>query len=141
MNDTTTETVTVTIEREMPFPAERVWRAITEPHLIEEWLMKNDFKPAAGHAFKLQMGQQGGWDGVIDCKVLAVEPHKSLSYTWGTMGVETVVTLTLTPTGAGTHLRVEQSGFAPDRPQNYNGAKYGWDRFLGNLEQVLARGD
>jgi uncharacterized protein YndB with AHSA1/START domain len=141
MTDTATETVTVTVERELPHPPEKIWRALTQPHLIAEWLMKNDFKPEAGRAFKLEMGPQGGWDGVIDCKVLAIEPQSSLSYTWTTMGLETVVTLTLTPTGAGAHLRVEQSGFPSDRPQNYNGAKYGWDRFLGNLEQVLARGD
>ncbi len=70
--------------------------------------------------------------------MLEVEPNRSLSYTWGAYGLESVVTWTLTPTGAGTHLRMEQSGFATDRPQNYNGAKAGWARFLTQLEQVLA---
>jgi hypothetical protein len=49
--------------------------------------------------------------------------------------------LTLTPTGAGTHLRVEQAGFRADQPQAFNGARYGWQNFLGKLEQVLARAD
>jgi uncharacterized protein YndB with AHSA1/START domain len=141
MSNPATETRSVVVEREIPYPPEKIWRALTQPHLIEEWLMKNDFKPVVGHSFSLRATPQPNWSGVIDCEVLAVEPNKALSYTWGTMGVNTVVTLTLTPTSTGTHLRVEQSGFRPDRPQNFQGAKYGWQKFLGNLDQLLARTD
>jgi uncharacterized protein YndB with AHSA1/START domain len=133
------ETLAVVVEREMPHPPEKLWRALTQPHLIAEWLMNNDFAPTMGHRFTLRMEAQPNWNGVIDCQVLVVEPNKTLSYAWGTLGQETIVTFTLTPTGMGTHLRVEQSGFPPDRPQNYNGAKYGWQMFLGKLEQLLAR--
>ena len=136
MNKSATDALSVVVEREVPYPPERIWRALTQPHLIEEWLMKNDFKPAVGHSFKLR----AEW-GAIDCRVLAAEPHKTLSYTWEALGVETVVTWTLTPTPAGTQLRMEQSGFRPDQPQNYQGAKYGWQRFFGALEQVLARAE
>jgi uncharacterized protein YndB with AHSA1/START domain len=136
MTNTATETRSVVVEREFPFPAEKVWRALTQPHLLEEWLMKNDFKPDVGHQFKFS----GDW-GAADCRVLTVEPHKTLSYTWAAMGLESVVTLTLTPTGAGTHLRVEQAGFRADQPQAFNGARYGWQNFLGKLEHVLARAD
>ena len=136
MSDTETETVTVTVERDLPFPPEKVWRALTQPHLIEEWLMKNDFKPVVGHNFSLR----GNW-GVADCRVLAIEPDRTLSYTWGAMGLETTVTLTLTPTKTGTNLRMEQSGFQADRPQNSQGAKYGWQGFLAKLEQVVGRLD
>jgi uncharacterized protein YndB with AHSA1/START domain len=135
------ETLAVVVERELPHPPEKIWRALTQPHLIAEWLMKNDFKPEVGHSFSLRMEAQPNWDGVIDCQVLAVEPNKSLSYTWGALGLGTVVTFTLTPTGTGTHLRMEQTGFRPDQPQNYNGAKYGWQHFFGKLEQALARAD
>ena len=132
-----TETLSVVVEREFPFPQERLWRALTQPHLIAEWLMKNDFKPDVGHKFSLR----GDWGGVLDCEVLTIEPHKTLSYTWGALGVETVVTWTLTATSAGTQLRMEQSGFRSDQPQAYGGARYGWQNFLGKLEQVLARAD
>jgi uncharacterized protein YndB with AHSA1/START domain len=135
------ETLSVVVERELPHPPEKIWRALTQPHLIAEWLMKNDFKPEVGHSFSLRMDPQPNWDGVIGCQVLAVEPNKSLSYTWGALGLGTVVTFTLTPTGTGTRLRMEQTGFRPDQPQNYNGAKYGWQHFFGKLEQVLARGE
>src|SRR5437762_3315870 len=78
MTNTSTETRSVVVEREMSHPPEKLWRALTQPHLIEEWLMKNDFKPAVGHRFNLR----GDWGGVLDCEVLAIEPNKALSYTW-----------------------------------------------------------
>jgi uncharacterized protein YndB with AHSA1/START domain len=136
MTDTATETRSVVIKREMPFPPEKIWRALTQPHLIEEWLMKNDFNPVVGERFNLR----ADW-GAVDCQVLVVEPNKTLSYTWAAHGLESVVTWTLTPTKTGTHLRMEQSGFRPDQRQAYQGAKYGWPRFFANLEQVLARID
>ena len=136
-----TETRTVTVERDFPFPPEKLWRALTQPHLIEEWLMKNDFKPDVGHKFQLRMDAQQGWNGVIDCEVTEIDPHRMLSYTWGAMGVGTAVTFTLTPTANGTHLRVEQSGFGRDQAQAFAGATYGWKNFLGKLEQTLARVD
>jgi uncharacterized protein YndB with AHSA1/START domain len=136
MTTTATETRVVVVEREIAFPPEKIWRALTQPHLIEEWLMKNDFKPVVGHGFNLR----GDW-GAVDCKVMAVEPNKTLSYTWAAMGLESVVIWTLNPSSTGTHLRMEQSGFRPDQQQAYQGAKYGWQRFFANLEQVLARID
>ena len=136
MNKTSAETLSVVVEREIPFPSEKIWRALTQPQLIEEWLMKNDFKAAVGHRFNLR----ADW-GSVDCQVLAVEPNKTLSYTWAAYGLESVVTWTLTPTRTGTHLRMEQSGFRPDQQQYYEGAKGGWQRFFANLEQVLARID
>jgi uncharacterized protein YndB with AHSA1/START domain len=134
MNEPATETLSVVVEREIPHPPEKIWRALTQSHLIEEWLMKNDFKPVVGHRFDFR----ADW-GIVDCRVLAVEPNKALSYAWGAYGLESVVTWTLTPTSTGTHLRMEQSGFRPDQRQAYQGAKLGWQRFLGNLEQVLER--
>jgi uncharacterized protein YndB with AHSA1/START domain len=141
MNETSTEPRSVVIEREIPFPPEKIWRALTQPHLIEEWLMKNDFKPVVGHRFNLRRNPQLNWNIVIDCQVLVVEPNKTLSYTWAAYDLESVVTWTLTPTSTGTHLRMEQSGFRPDQKQAYGGAKAGWRRCFASLEQVLARID
>jgi uncharacterized protein YndB with AHSA1/START domain len=135
------ETLAVVVERDMPYPLEKIWRALTQPHLIAEWLMKNDFEPVVGRHFSLRMDPQPNWNGVVDCQVLVVEPNKTLSYAWGALGLATVVTFTLTPTPAGTHLRMEQTGFRPDQPQNYQGAKYGWQQFFAKLEQVLARAE
>jgi uncharacterized protein YndB with AHSA1/START domain len=134
------ETRSVVVEREIAFPPEKIWRALTQPHLIEAWLMKNDFTPTVGHKFNLR----GDWGGVLDCKVLTVDPGKTLAYTWDfkhddeAYNLKSVVTFTLTPTGTGTHLRMEQAGFRPDQKQASGGAVHGWTQFLGNLEKVLA---
>lgn len=143
MNQLSAETLSVVVEREFPYPPEKLWRALTQPHLIEEWLMKNDFKPAVGHRFNLR----GEWGGVLDCEVLAIEPNRSLSYTWNfthddaAYDLKSVVTFTLTPTRTGTHLRMEQAGFRADQKQAFGGARHGWQQFLENMEQVLARTD
>ncbi|MEA3130695.1 MAG: hypothetical protein QOF46_2490 [Paraburkholderia sp.] len=134
MNEKLTETRSVVVERELPHPPEKIWRALTQPHLIEEWLMKNDFKLVAEHRFNLR----ADW-GAVDCQVLAIEPNRTLSYTWAAYGLESIVTWTLSPTSTGTHLRMEQSGFRQDQEQAYLGAKGGWQHFFANLEQVLAR--
>ncbi|MCG5475122.1 MAG: SRPBCC domain-containing protein [Sinorhizobium fredii] len=137
------ETRAVVVEREIPHPPEKIWRALTQPHLIEEWLMKNDFSPVVGHRFNLR----GEWGGVLDCEVLAVEPNRRLTYTWNfahedaAFDLKSVVTFILTPTTTGTQLRMEQSGFRPEHRQAFGGAKAGWQQFLANLEQVLARLD
>jgi uncharacterized protein YndB with AHSA1/START domain len=133
MSEMPVETLSVVVEREVPHPPEKIWRALTQPQLIEVWLMKNTFRPDVGHRFNLS----ADW-GAVDCQVLAVEPHRTLSYTWGAMGLESIVTWTLTPTNTGTLLRMEQKGFRPDQKQAYQGAGYGWRRFFSNLEQVLA---
>jgi len=138
MNETSTETLSVVVEREMPHPPEKIWRALTQSHLIEEWLMKNDFKPTVGHRFNLR----GDW-GSLDCEVLAIEPNRTLSYTWNfahddaAYNLKSVVTFTLTPTSTGTRLRMEQSGFRPNQKQAYQGAKHGWQQFFATLEQVV----
>jgi uncharacterized protein YndB with AHSA1/START domain len=131
-------TRSVIVEKEFPHPPEKVWRALTESSLIEQWLMKNDFQPVAGHPFTLRAEPVPNWNGVIDCQVIAAEPFRTLSYFWGAFGLESVVTWTLTPTGAGTHVRMEHSGFGADQEAAYKGAKYGWQRFIGGLERIIA---
>ncbi|HEX7727268.1 MAG TPA: SRPBCC domain-containing protein [Rhizomicrobium sp.] len=137
------DTLSVVIEREFSHQPEKIWRALTQPHLIAEWLMKNDFAPAVGHRFNFRENYLP--NGKLDCEVLTVEPNKLLSYTWGStsdnpaFAVQNVVTFTLTPTATGTHLRVEQAGFRPEQQQAYQGAKYGWPRFLDKLDETLAK--
>ncbi|HEU4967884.1 SRPBCC domain-containing protein [Sphingomonas sp.] len=140
MTDIIAETRSVVVERDMACPPDRLWRALTQPHLIAEWLMKNDFAPVVGHRFNLS----GDWGGVLDCEVLAIDPGRTLSYSWNfahedpAYDLESTVTFTLTPTARGTHLRMEQSGFRPDQKQAFGGAQAGWRQFLDKLEQVAA---
>ena len=133
-----TSTRTLVIEKKMPHSPEKIWRALTQGALIKEWLMENDFQPVVGHRFKFRSTPYGDWDGIIDSEVLLVEPNKKLSYSWATLGMESAVVWTLTATEGGTLVRMEQSGFGPDQDKAYKGAQYGWTKFIGNMEQVVA---
>ena len=135
-----TDTKTVTVERDFAHPPAKLWRALTQPHLIADWLMKNDFAPAVGHKFNLS----GEWGGTLDCEVLEIEAEALLSYRWDFVNddpqfdLRSVVTFTLIPIASGTHLRVEQTGFRPDQPRAFGGAKFGWQQNFDKLDAVLA---
>ncbi len=143
--DTTTPPRAVVVERRVPHSLDKVWRALTQGPLLESWLMANDFQPVVGHRFTFRMPPMEGWNGVTDCEVLRVEPQRELAYTWNASGEEaatgirTVVTWTLEPEAGGVLVRMAQSGFRPQDKRNELGAKYGWERNLGQLEAVVAR--
>jgi len=137
-------TRSIVIERVMPHPPEKIWRALMQSPLIEEWLMKNDFRPVVGHKFNFRADPMPGWNGVTDCEVLVVEPNERLSYSWNASGEEavnglkTVVTWTLTPVDGGTLLRMEQSGFRAQDERFFKGAGFGWQKMVAALERVIA---
>jgi uncharacterized protein YndB with AHSA1/START domain len=133
MTDATPEIRTVVIERDFAHKPEKLWRALTQPHLLKEWLMQSDFAPTLGHKFRFT----AEWGGV-DCAVKKIEPNRTLSYSWDAHGLESTVTWTLTPTETGTQLRMEQTGFRPDQNQAFHGARMGWQQFFGNMETLLA---
>ena len=137
MSNPAESTRTLVIERVFPHPPEKLWRALTENPLIAQWLMKNDFEPVVGRKFQFRSEPMPNWDGVIDCEVLIVDHLTQLSYSWSSLGLDSVMTWTLTPAENGTHVRMEQSGFRPDQQAAYQGAKYAWEHFFGGLERVL----
>ena len=145
MSELATATRTIVVEREMPHPPEKVWRALTQAPLIEAWLMRNDFQPIVGHRFNFHAAPIHGWNGVTDCEVLEVKPHRRLVYSWNASGdqavdgLKTIVTRTLTPRASGTHIRMEQSGFRPLDEAGYRGMGGGWPRILARLEEAVAR--
>ena len=138
MNEQAEGRRSVVIERVFPHAPEKLWRALTESPLIAQWLLKNDFAPVTGSKFQFRREPMPEWDGVIECEVLVVEPQKRLSYRWKALGLDSVVQWTLTPAESGTHVRMEHSGFGAGQEAAYKGAKYGWQKYLGNLEQVVA---
>ncbi len=131
------------IERMMPHPATKIWRALTQTQLMNQWLMQNDFEPVVGHKFNFRAPPISGWNGITDCEVLSVEPCQKLVYTWNNSGeqaangLKTTVTWTLTPIDSGTLVRMEQSGFRPEQTRARGGARFGWQRMLEELERVL----
>ncbi|HTW35084.1 MAG TPA: SRPBCC domain-containing protein [Rhizomicrobium sp.] len=136
-----TDTRSIVVERTMPHPPEKIWRALTQSPLIEAWLMKNDFESKVGHRFTFRATPVPGWKGVTNCEVVTVEPPHRLVYRWGNgtesdTGLKTVVTWTLTPQSGGTHVRMEQSGFRPQDEAGYKGMGGGWPRVLERLEKV-----
>jgi uncharacterized protein YndB with AHSA1/START domain len=137
------QTESLTFEFDLPHPPAKVWRALTEPALLAEWLLPVvglELKLEPGAAFTLKTEPQPGWDGTVDCRMLEIEPHRKLSYTWVVgFGLDTVVTFTLAPTASGTRLHLVQSGFKPDQKQNFGGARYGWNMMGGKLVDLLGR--
>lgn len=136
------QTDTLTFELELQHSPAKVWRALTDPTLLTEWLLPVfGFKPEAGADFTFKTQAFPGWDGTVSCRMLEVDAPKKLSYAWvvGNMELDTVVTFTLTPTDSGTHLSLVQSGFKPHQKQNFGGARYGWRMMSEKLVSVLER--
>ena len=131
----------IAFQVDLRHPPEKVWRALTEPELLKEWLLPViGFKLEPGAEFTLQAPQAyPGWDGTVDCRMLDIEEHRKLSYAWTVPFLDTVVTFTLAPTEAGTRLSIVQSGFKPEQKQEFGGARYGWKMMGGKLIDLLER--
>ena len=136
------QTESISFDFDLQHAPEKVWRALTDPVLLTEWLLpvvELRLEPGAAFAFRTQA--HPGWDGVVNCRILEIDAHRKLSYAWvvGDMDLVTVVTFTLTPTASGTRLSLNQSGFKPDQKKNFGGARYGWKMMGGKLIDLLAR--
>jgi uncharacterized protein YndB with AHSA1/START domain len=132
----------ISFEFDLQHSPEKVWRALTDPALLAEWLLPVvDLELEPGAAFTFRTQPHPGWDGTVSCRFLEIEAQRKLSYTWvvgANMELDTVVTFTLTPTVSGTRLSLVQSGFRPDQKQNFGGARYGWKMMGGKLVDLLA---
>jgi uncharacterized protein YndB with AHSA1/START domain len=134
------QTESIAFEFDLQHAPEKVWRALTDPALLAEWLLPVvglKLEPRAAFTFKTEA--YPGWDGIVNCRILEIELHRKLSYTWGVPFLDTVVTFTLTPTASGTRLSIVQSGFTSDQKRESGGARYGWKMMGGKLVDLLAR--
>ena len=141
LTDTTarSQTHSISFEFDLDHPPEKVWRALTDPGLLAEWLLPVvGLELDPGSSFTFRAEPQPDWDGVVNCRLLEIESHRTLSYEWVVGDIDTVVTFTLTPTASGTRLSLVQSGFRPDQKKNFGGARYGWKMMGGKLVDVLA---
>ena len=133
------QTESISFEFDLHHSPEKVWRALTDPVLLTEWLLPViELKLEPGAAFTFKTQPQPGWDGIVNCRFLEIEAHRKLSCRWVVGDIDTVVTFTLTPTASGTRLSLVHSGFRPDQKQNFGGARYGWKMMGGKLVDLLA---
>ena len=133
------QTESISFEFDLHHSPEKVWRALTDPVLLNEWLLPViELKLEPGAAFTLKTQPQPGWDGIVNGRLLEIEAHRKLSWRWIVGDIDTVVTFTLAPTASGTRLSLVQSGFRPDQKQNFGGARYGWKMMGGKLVDLLA---
>ena len=142
VTDTTapSQTETISFEFDLQHSPEKVWRALTEPELLKEWLLPAiGFELAPGAEFTFKTQPYPGWDGTVSCRFLEIEPQKVLRYAWTVPFLDTVVTFTLSPTATGTRLSLVQSGFTSEQKRESGGARYGWKMMGGKLVDLLAR--
>ena len=142
VNDTTepSQKEAISFDIDLAHPPEKVWRALTDPTLLAEWLLPViGFKLETGAEFTFKTQAYPGWDGTVNCKLVEIEPQRKLRYTWTVPFLDTVVTFTLTPTPTGTRLNLVQSGFKPEQKQEFGGARYGWKMMGGKLVELLGR--
>lgn len=110
-------------------PPEKVWRALTEPRLLEAWLAADDLPradPGEEEAAPRQLlsvpERVEGRVGSSRYEILTAEPHRLLRYGWqdresadgdtGGREVHSVVTVELAPGQmGGTHLRLTHGEF------------------------------
>ena len=105
--------------RHYPYPPQKVWRLLTDPALVPRWSAEGrggrpvGFAPIVGTRFQYVAKPMPGWNGVVDCEVLAVEEPHLLRYTW--LGGEnddlTTITNLLEPAGDGTRFTWDHVGF------------------------------
>lgn len=145
MADAMAKTKSIIVEQEFPHPPEKIWRALTDPAIIERWLMANDFKPEFGHRFNFRSEPMYGWNGVTDSEVIELQPFERLAYTWNSSGeqarngLKSVVTWTLTPTPSGTRVRMEHGGFREVEDElGYKAMGGGWPRVVMRLGEAAA---
>ncbi|GAA2209230.1 SRPBCC domain-containing protein [Nonomuraea monospora] len=131
----------IRLDQFVAHPPAKVWRALTEPGLVARWLMPGDFKAEVGHRFTFttQPRKQVGFDGIVYCEVLRVEPEKLLRISWSDGKVDWTVTWRLEPEGKGTRLFLDHEGFDPgDELQQLSRRIMGggWPRMFGAIEQI-----
>ena len=137
------ETHAITVEKVLPYPAEKIWRTLTSSEMLAKWLMPNDFVAEVGHRFNFRTRPIGDWDGVVHCEVLAADPPRLLRYSWtggsDTSKLNSTLTWTLTPVDGGTHLLMVHEGFVfPGNRIAFDAMSSGWGRIMERIAELTA---
>ena len=122
---------------------EEVWEYLTKPELIEQWLMKSDFKPIVGHKFQFTFVPKNDnkYAGIVTCQVLEVKPFTKLSYSWnggmkdGSRTFNSIVVWTLIPKDNGTELQLQHNGFTI--LEDILNHTSGWNSCVKRIEELI----
>jgi uncharacterized protein YndB with AHSA1/START domain len=134
------QTEAISFEFDLSHPPEKVWRALTDPKLLAEWLLPVfEFKLEKGAEFLFKTQAYPGWDGTVNCQILEIDAPRKLSYGWAVPFLDTIVTFALTPTPSGTRLSLVQTGFKEEQKREFGGARYGWNMMGEKLVALLGR--
>jgi uncharacterized protein YndB with AHSA1/START domain len=120
-------------------PVHQVWQALTDPDLLARWLMPNDFTPVVGHqfTFRTEPVPQHGFDGIVHCQVLALEPPQLLRIGWRGGTLDTTVTWRLVPEGTGTRFLITHDGFDDTDPAQQAAMKILGGGWRGHLARRM----
>ena len=107
------------IVRDYPHPQPKVWRAVTDPTLVQLWTVTGagarlaGFAATVGTKFQFVAKPRPGWSGVVECAVLEADAPSLLRYSWAdpSSGGVTSVAYRLEPSEAGTRFTFEHTGF------------------------------
>ena len=84
-----------------PHPPGRVWAALTSSEALAAWLMPNDFEPVVGRRFTFRTRPAPGFDGIVRCEVLELDPPRRMVWSWAGGNIDTTVIFTLEATAGG----------------------------------------
>jgi uncharacterized protein YndB with AHSA1/START domain len=102
----------IEVVREVAYPREMVWSALTDSRQLGAWLMPNDFQPKVGHRFTFTTKPAPGFDGIVRCEVLELRAPERVAFTWKGGPLDTVVSFDLAETATGTRITLRHAGFA-----------------------------
>lgn len=124
-------------------PIEKVWRGISSSEALAAWFLPNDFEPVLGHVFTLISKPQParGWDGVIRCKVMELEPPVKLGFTWSGGGLNHYVTFELRDTGGKTELILTHAGWQVEQSEVREIMHDGWGYLIEGFRSKLGDQD
>jgi uncharacterized protein YndB with AHSA1/START domain len=127
----TADGATVRFERHFPSPPADVWRALTDPSELAQWLSDADVELRIGGAIQVRFD-----DGTMNGVITDIAIESVLAYSWHEADRnESHVRWELEPTEEGTTLHLTHMKLAPESASGFGG---GWHHHLDRLEAVVA---